>query len=304
MFAWKGYVMNDHIQDFLHYLVVEKRLSQNTISSYERDLNAYVRFLSDREGICTLNDVERHHITNYLYKLKQEGKAVATIARTLSTLRTFHHFLLREEVVDRDVTIHIDSPKAERKLPQVLTTKEVDRLLEAANDKSPSGLRNKAMLEVLYASGIRVSELIELNLNDIHLTMGFIRTIGKGNKERIVPIGTMAIQAVLEYLENGRQALVKNRKENALFVNRLGKRLTRQGFWKIIKKLASQANIQKTLTPHTLRHSFATHLLENGADLRSVQEMLGHADISTTQIYTHVTKKRLSDVYSTFHPRA
>ncbi|PWA13168.1 site-specific tyrosine recombinase XerD [Pueribacillus theae] len=296
--------MNDHIQDFLHFLIVEKRLSKNTVLAYKRDLVAYQNYLKEKENITSVEEINRVHILNHLAELKKLGKAMTTVVRTLSSIRAFHQFLLREEIVQQDATVHIETPKTERKLPRVLSESEVERLLSISNANTPIGLRNKAMLEVLYATGVRVSELIGLNLNDVHMAMGFIQTIGKGNKERMIPIGKLANKAISEYLTYGRPKLIKNKKENALFVNGRGSRLTRQGFWKMIKKLAVEANIKKELTPHTLRHSFATHLLENGADLRAVQEMLGHADISTTQIYTHVTKHRLKDVYKEFHPRA
>lgn len=296
--------MHDHIQDFLHFLLVERRLSDNTIAAYERDLKNYCSFLREKKQINSFADVKRSHVVQYLQELNETGKAVTTIARTLSSLRAFHRYLLRENEADDDATIHIDTPKTERKLPRVLSITEVDRLLAAPDIRTIPGLRNKAMLELLYASGIRVSELINLNEDDLHLTMGFVQVVGKGNKERIVPIGEAAIDALTHYLNNGRNELLKGKPTKALFLNRFGTRLTRQGFWKIVKMLAQSVNIHKELTPHTLRHSFATHLLENGADLRAVQEMLGHADISTTQIYTHVTNKRLKEVYAEFHPRA
>lgn len=295
--------MNDHLQDFLHFLLVERRLSVNTISAYERDLKAYVLYLT-RENIHSLQHVSRVHVLNYLTYLREQKLAASTLARTLSTLRSFHQFLLREEAVTADATRDIATPTIERRLPKILSEQEVERLLSAPSTNTPLGLRNKAMLEVLYATGVRVSELMNINLNDLHLTESFIQTVGKGKKERLIPIGKMASEAIMNYLRNGRVKLVKAKKTDALFVNRLGDRLTRQGFWKIIKQLAVKVNIKKEITPHTIRHSFATHLLENGADLRVVQEMLGHADISTTQIYTHVSRRRLKDVYTQFHPRA
>ncbi|MBM7701650.1 site-specific tyrosine recombinase XerD [Metabacillus iocasae] len=297
--------MKDQIQDFIHYLVVERGLAKNTIDSYERDLKKYVQFLQSVEQLQTVNEVSRTHIVSFLRYLKDQQKSSKTIARHIASIRSFHQFLLREKVAEQDPTVHIETPQLERKLPKVLSTEEVDALLSSSNTRTPLGIRDKAMLEVLYATGIRVSELVNLNISDVHLTMGFIRCLGKGNKERIVPIGRMATEMISTYLNQARPALTKQRSvDESLFVNHHGKRLTRQGFWKILKKLAREARIEKELTPHTLRHSFATHLLENGADLRAVQEMLGHADISTTQIYTHVTKTRLKDVYNQFHPRA
>lgn len=296
--------MNDQLQDFLHYLVVERGLSQNTISSYKRDLKKYIQFQQEVEKIQSLEEVSRLHIISFLKHVKELGHSSKTIARHIASIRSFHQFLLRDKAVSHDPTVHIETPQPERTLPKVLSMEEVEQLLDAPELDTAFGLRDKAMIEVLYATGIRVSELIGLNLGDIHLTMGFLRCIGKGNKERIIPIGRAATESLENYINHARGKLVGKTKTDALFLNHHGNRLSRQGFWKILKRLTEEANIKKDLTPHTLRHSFATHLLENGADLRAVQEMLGHADISTTQIYTHVTKARLKDVYKTFHPRA
>lgn len=297
--------MELHIKDFMHYLIVERGLAKNTIESYQRDLVKYVQYLKHVEQLIDYNDVTRVNILSFLKHLHEQNKSSKTIARHIASIRAFHQFLLREKAAEQDPSVHIETPQLERKLPKVLSAAEVEALLSIPNSSTPFGIRDKAMLELLYATGMRVSELMNLNLDDVHLTMGFIRCFGKGSKERIVPIGRMAAEAVEAYLTQARPLLIKKQKdETALFVNHHGRRLTRQGFWKILKKLASEAKIEKELTPHTLRHSFATHLLENGADLRAVQEMLGHADISTTQIYTHVTKTRLKDVYNQFHPRA
>lgn len=297
--------MEDRLRDFIHFLIVEKGLAKNTIESYERDLKSYLKYLKKIEDIGDLNDVQRVQIIHFLAYLKDGGKSSKTLARHIASIRAFHQFLLRERAVKQDPTVHIESPQSERSLPKVLSLKEVERLLETPQGNDHFSIRDKAMLELLYATGIRVSELIGLTLGDLHLSMGFIRCIGKGNKERIIPIGKSAAAALEEYLSEGRPKFVsKNHRDESLFLNLYGKKLSRQGFWKILKGLALKAGIQKDLTPHTLRHSFATHLLENGADLRAVQEMLGHADISTTQIYTHITKSRLRDVYSKFHPRA
>ncbi|MGG3891812.1 site-specific tyrosine recombinase XerD [Metabacillus fastidiosus] len=297
--------MRDQIKDFIHYLVVERGLSSNTIVSYERDLKSYYQFLSEEENIDSFNEVSRLHIIQFLKKLKDSNKSSKTIARHTASIRSFHQFLLREKAASSDPSVQIESPQIERSLPKILSLEEVEKLLDTPLLTSPFGYRDKAMLELLYATGIRVSEMIQLNLADVHLTMGFIRCYGKGNKERIVPIGRAATEAITSYIERGRVHLLSAKHPtDALFLNHHGKRISRQGFWKNLKKITIQANIKKELTPHTLRHSFATHLLENGADLRAVQEMLGHADISTTQIYTHVTKTRLKDVYKQFHPRA
>ncbi|MBO0995323.1 site-specific tyrosine recombinase XerD [Bacillus sp. SD088] len=297
--------MHDEMQDFIHFLTVEKGLSQNTIVSYKRDLKRYLEYLQQVEQVKKLNDVTRIHIIQFLAFLKKEGKSSKTLARHIASIRAFHQFLLRDKVVDHDPSVHLETPKMERTLPQVLSFREVEKLLNTPDLTTSYGIRDKAMMELLYATGIRVSELINLDLDNVHLTMGFVRCIGKGDKERIIPLGQMASDSVEQYLRESRPQLRKTKyKTEALFLNHHGNRLTRQGFWKIIKKLAAEANVEKDLTPHTLRHSFATHLLENGADLRAVQEMLGHADISTTQIYTHVTKTRLKDVYTKYHPRA
>ncbi|WP_100331475.1 site-specific tyrosine recombinase XerD [Bacillus xiapuensis] len=297
--------MKDQLQDFIHYMIVEKQLAKNTVAAYERDLKHYLLFLDKVEQLSSLNDVTRTHIVQFLNHLKEEGKSGKTIVRHIASIRSFHQFLLRDKAVEHDPSVHIETPKTEKKLPKVLSLEEVEALLAAPDPSTPLGKRDQAMLELLYATGIRVSELISLNIEDIHLMMGFVRCVGKGNKERIIPIGKTAITVLEDYLQTGRAQLIsKKQASEALFLNHRGSRLTRQGFWKILKALARKSNIQKELTPHTLRHSFATHLLENGADLRAVQEMLGHADISTTQIYTHVTKTRMKDVYTKFHPRA
>jgi integrase/recombinase XerD len=297
--------MEDGLKDFTHYLIVEKGLASNTIVSYERDLKSYLKYLKNVENLKNFNEVQRPHIVHFLAHLKDQGKSSRTLARHVASIRSFHQFLLREKAADHDPSVHIESPQLEKTLPKVLSLEEVETLLESPDASTHYGIRDKAMLELLYATGIRVSELIGLKLGDVHVTMGFVRCIGKGNKERIIPIGHTAIEAIEQYVQKGRPLFVsKKNHDDALFLNHHGRGLTRQGFWKILKGLARDAGIQKELTPHTLRHSFATHLLENGADLRAVQEMLGHADISTTQIYTHVTKTRLKDVYKQFHPRA
>ncbi len=284
-------------------MIVEKGLAQNTIVAYERDLKGYIQYIQKVEQVVSWQEVKRSHIVAFLHHLKMQNKSSKTLARHIASVRSFHQFMLREHIAEHDPSVHIETPQAERKLPKVLSVAEVEGLLQAP-DNTPFGIRDKAMLELLYATGLRVSELIQLDLADVHMTMGFVRCVGKGNKERIIPLGRLATEAISTYIERGRASLVGKYTTNALFLNHQGNRLTRQGFWKILKKLAQKANIQKDLTPHTLRHSFATHLLENGADLRAVQEMLGHADISTTQIYTHVSKVRLKDVYKQFHPRA
>lgn len=297
--------MENQIRDFIHFLTIEKGLAKNTLVSYERDLRSYWSYLKDVENINDWNDSRRVNILHFLVHLKDQGKSSKTVARHIASIRSFHQFLLREKVTDQDPSIHIETPKPERSLPKVLSMEEVEALLEAPKVLDEFGLRDKAMLELMYATGMRVSELIFMDVGDVHGSMGFVRCVGKGKKERIIPIGQTALSAIEHYLEGarGRLASPKHRTDS-LFLNHHGNRLTRQGFWKILKKLVKSAQIEKEITPHTLRHSFATHLLMNGADLRAVQEMLGHADISTTQIYTHITNVRIKDVYSKFHPRA
>ncbi|MGF6948556.1 integrase/recombinase XerD [Neobacillus sp. B4I6] len=295
--------MDEQLKDFMDYLIVEKGSAQNTIMAYERDLKSYLHYLINVESVHSLNDVQRVHIVHFLRFLKEQGKSSKTLARHIASVRAFHQFLLRAKATDQDPSVQIETPRLERSLPNVLSLQEVEILLDTPNTQDHFGIRDKAMLELLYATGIRVSELIGLEIDNIQLTMGFVRC--NGNKERIIPIGRAAADAIKHYLEDGRPRFTSaKQQDHALFLNHQGKQLTRQGFWKILKKLAREAGIDKELTPHTLRHSFATHLLENGADLRAVQEMLGHADISTTQIYTHVSKTKLKDVYSKFHPRA
>ncbi|QQE72851.1 site-specific tyrosine recombinase XerD [Brevibacillus composti] len=291
------------IDQFIHFLSVEKGLSPNTLESYQRDMIAYTSYLQE-QGVTRIEDSTRTQIIGYLMSLQEKGRATATLSRNMASIRAFYQFLVRDKYIEKDPSIHLETPKIEKRLPKVLSVEEVERLLDSPPVNHPAGLRDKAMLELLYATGIRVSELVNLNVMDVNLDMGFVKCMGKGSKERIIPLGSVAIQMVRHYLQAGRPRLVKEPGETALFLNHLGKRITRQGFWKIIKRYGLKANVKTEITPHTLRHSFATHLLENGADLRSVQEMLGHADISTTQIYTHVTRTRIKDIYAKTHPRA
>ncbi|MDI3257302.1 MAG: site-specific tyrosine recombinase XerD [Kyrpidia sp.] len=295
--------MKTMIERFIRYLAIEKGLAPSTLGSYQSDLVRYADFL-EHSGCRDWPDSSRRHIVAYLAHLQKLGRAPATVSRHLASMRSFYQFLEREGLMEANPTGQLDSPKADKRLPRVLNVDEVERLLAAPEGRTPMGLRDRAMLELLYATGIRVSELVFLDVADVNLNMGYVKCYGKGSKERIVPLGSAALDAAHRYLTHGRPRLLKNGDPGALFLNHQGRRLTRQGFWKILKKHARTAGIQKVITPHTLRHSFATHLLENGADLRAVQEMLGHADISTTQIYTHVTQTRLKDVYLRTHPRA
>ena len=295
--------MNEEINDYLHYLTIERGLSLNTRKSYERELLQYLHYLED-EQITSWQDVDRYVVINYLEKMHDEKKAPATVTRMITSLRRFHQFLRQERLTDHDPMQHIDTPKKVQKLPSTLSLTEVERLIETPDTTKNLGIRDRAILEVMYATGMRVSELVGLKLSDLHLSLGLVQTLGKGDKERIIPLGDYAIQWLERYLDEARPLLVANPSETHVFVNHHGTGLSRQGIWKNLKQLVREAGINKEVTPHTLRHSFATHLLENGADLRTVQELLGHADISTTQIYTHITKKRMTDVYKQHFPRA
>lgn len=295
--------MDEWIERFLEYLTVERGLARNTLESYGRDLRVFRSYLFEHT-IIDLQVVQQRHISAFLNYLHEIGRANSTISRNLACVRSFFHFLAREGAIAQDPTIHVETPKIEKKLPRVLLPEEVERLLGAPDRTTSTGLRDYAMLELLYATGIRVSELVSLHCSHVHLSGGFLRCMGKGGKERIIPVGQYALIAMQAYLESGRPTFLRHAQENAMFLNHHGTQMSRQGFWKILKKYAREARILKDITPHTLRHSFATHLLERGADLRAVQEMLGHADISTTQIYTHVTKGRLKEVYASAHPRA
>lgn len=296
--------MQYEIQDFLHYLTIERGLSKNTIVSYKRDLDAYTLFLNENERVTKWSEVTRMNILSFLAKSKKDKKSAKTLARYTASIRSFHQFMIREKIVHNDPSSFVESPKLEKSLPKALSTDETNRFLETCNTGTKFDLRDKAIIELMYATGMRVTELIDLEIDSLVSELGFIRCIGKGNKERIIPVGSIALEALETYIEYGRIRLVSDKKSStALFLNHHGQKFTRQGLWKIIKKRATEAGIETNITPHTLRHSFATHLLMNGADLRAVQEMLGHADISTTQIYTHVTNTRLKDVHTEFHPR-
>lgn len=296
--------MQDEIQDFLHYLMIERGLSKNTIISYNRDLEAYLVFLNENEKITVWKNVTRTNILSFLAKSKLEKKSPRSLARYISSIKSFHQFLIREKIVENDPSSFVESPKISKSLPKALSIEETSLFLQTCNDGTKFDLRDKAIIELMYATGMRVTELIDLEFDSLVLELGFIRVIGKGNKERIVPVGSFALDALDIYLQHGRARLENaKRPSTALFLNHHGQRFSRQGLWKVIKKRAEEAGIETNITPHTLRHSFATHLLMNGADLRAVQELLGHADISTTQIYTHITNTRLKEVHSQFHPR-
>jgi len=294
--------MKQLLRDYLNFQSVERGLAKNSLQAYEGDLNKYLEFL-EKNKIRSVDKISYQDVLNYLTSLKKKGLASTTISRNVAAIKTFHKFLVREGTTENFPTANLKFPKIPRKLPKVFSVDEVVKLLEQPHGQVPASLRDKAILEVLYGAGTRVSELVFLNVDDIDFESGYIRVFGKGSKERIVPVGSYALEAISEYIKKGRIKLIKGYHSGALFLNQHGKRLTRQGCWKILNKYAKQAGLED-IHPHSLRHSFATSLLQAGADLRSVQEMLGHADISTTQIYTHVTREHLKEVYMLTHPKA
>lgn len=294
--------MSQLVQAYQDYLLNIKRASANTVASYMRDIRQFVTYL-DEHTAMELESVDRDCVSAYIASLTAQGKSAATVARCLASLKSLFNYLLERDLVPRNPVYHIEVAKSERKLPQILTGKEVELLLAQPKCTDWKGYRDKAMLELLYATGIRVSELISLDIGDLNLPGGFIKCSGNG-KVRIIPLYPAAIKALSDYASEIRPKLIAEPTETALFVNLNGERMSRQGFWKIIKHYQETAQIEKDITPHTLRHSFAAHLLENGADLRSIQEMLGHSDISSTQIYAQLVKQNLKAVYNKFHPRA
>ena len=301
--------MRDLVNAFLNYLAIEKGFSANTVSAYRNDLDQLTGFI---EGTASAkgfkaewSSVDRNLLISYIIDLKDRNYSSATVARKVAAVKSFFAFLVAERKVQNDPTENISSPKVNKSLPKPLSLTEIDALLaEPAKSSTPEAMRDVAMLELLYAGGMRVSELMDLNVNDINLKAGFVRCLGKGSKERIIPVHDRAVRSVKEYISESRPHLLKGKEEQALFLNRRGDRLTRQGFWLILKGHAKSAGIKKVVTPHTLRHSFATHILNGGADLRAVQELLGHANISSTQIYTHLTSEHVRHAYDKAHPRA
>lgn len=293
--------MDTFLAAYMQYLTDEKHASANTISSYMRDLRQFASYAGDRQ--LKPQDVTQTHISTYLSFLSGQGKSSATVSRSLASIKGFFHYLLNQNVVEENPALHVTAEKTEKKLPQVLTGKEVERLLAQPKCNDMKGYRDKAMLELLYATGIRVTELISLNITDVNLAGNFIRCESKG-KERVIPLYPAAVDALAVYMQNIRPKMIANMDEQALFVNVSGDRMSRQGFWKIVKSYQEKAEIDKDITPHTLRHSFATHLLENGADLHAIQEMMGHSDISSTQVYAQLVKQHLKTVYNKAHPKA
>ena len=294
--------MTDYIAAYREYLAEEKQASANTLSSYIRDLTQFQSWLITNDA-ADLRKVKKDTINEYLLHMNHSGKSPATVTRSTASIKSFYNYMVQIGAVKTNPAKAVVAMKVERKYPEILTNREVELFLEQPKCVDEKGFRDHAMLELLYATGIRVSELIGLNVNDVNLSAGFIRCQSKG-KERIVPLYSAAVKALEDYVKDIRPRIVADEEEQALFVNMNGERMSRQGFWKIVKHYQETAGISKDITPHTLRHSFAVHLLENGADLRSIQEMLGHADISSTQIYAHIIKKHLKDVYQKAHPRA
>lgn len=296
--------MERYIKAFMDFIYYDKGLSANTQAAYRRDLKKFAGYLHRYCQVDCWEDVNKGHIINFLAWEMDQKAANSSVARSFSSIKGLFKFLVTEEYIGLNPTTDLETPKIKRKLPKVLTIEEVDKLMEQPNVLLALGLRDRAMLELMYGTGIRVSELLSLQLEDINIMAGFLRCLGKGRKERIVPVNQTSILWIERYLAKSRSLLARGTSDRILFLNAHGKKMSRQGFFKILANYGDKSGIAKDLTPHTLRHSFATHLLENGADLRAVQEMLGHSDISTTQIYTHLTKSRLREVYHQCHPRA
>lgn len=294
--------MDKYIDLFLDYCNVERGLAKNTVISYRRDLEAYLKFLESvaKKGIAFSS---RDDIRDFMFYEKDKGLSASSIARNVTSLRMFYRFLAREKLIKTDVSTYIDSPKLWKRIPDILDLSEVERLIEAADLNTRQGIRDRAILELMYATGMRVSEVSNLKQGDVNTDVGFVRCWGKGKKERLIPLGKKAILAIARYVERARPQQIKRGAVQELFLSRSGKRISRISLWKLVKGYAKKARIKKSMKPHILRHSFATHLLERGADLRSVQEMLGHANIATTQIYTHIDRERLKSIHKMFHPR-
>ena len=293
--------MDKQIKLFLEFLQNDKKLSSNTLQSYKRDILQYQNYI-DKHKLNYLK-MDKEQIEKYLKSLSKANKKPSTISRNLATIRAFNQFLIRTKKIKKDPTDGVHSPKVEKKVPSVLTAKEVELLLEQPKNIDLKGIRDKAMLEFAYATGMRVTEIISLDITDVNIEESYV-TCNSGHNKRNIPLGSISLQALTDYIEKARPVLIKDEKDKALFVNINGKRLTRQGFWKIVKYYKEQAHISKDITPHVLRHSFATHLLRNGADLKSIQTMLGHSDISSTQVYMQFKNENLKDIYNKAHPRA
>lgn len=294
--------MNTYVKEYTSFMTDIRHKSLNTVESYKRDVTQYISYL-DGTGVTDISSTTKTTVLSYLLYLQKEGRASSTVSRTLASLRSYYLFMMQNGVVKSNPTSNLEAPHVEKKIPKILSGEEVELLLEQPKNCDNKGIRDKAMLELLYATGIRVSELINLDVSDVNVPMSFVRCKG-GKKERIIPMGHQAKEALENYINNVRKYMVKDENETALFVNCSGARLSRQGFWKLIKYYQHIAGIETDITPHTLRHSFAAHLLENGADLHSIQEMMGHADISSTQVYSRMMNSKIKDVYAKAHPRA
>ncbi len=294
--------MNTYVKEYTSFMTDIRHKSLNTVESYKRDVTQYISYL-DGTGVTDISSTTKTTVLSYLLYLQKEGRASSTVSRTLASLRSYYLFMMQNGVVKSNPTSNLEAPHVEKKIPKILSGEEVELLLEQPKNCDNKGIRDKAMLELLYATGIRVSELINLDISDVNVPMSFVRCKG-GKKERIIPMGHQAKDALENYINNVRKYMVKDENETALFVNCSGARLSRQGFWKLIKYYQHIAGIETDITPHTLRHSFAAHLLENGADLHSIQEMMGHADISSTQVYSRMMNSKIKDVYAKAHPRA
>ncbi len=289
---------------YFDYLLIERGMAQNTLESYGRDLRRYIFFIEEDKKINDINKITPEVIVEYLSRIRDEGLAANSMNRSLAALRGFYKYLLREKILTENPLANIELAKVWMKLPETISKEEMKIILAQPGNQSNADIRNAAMLELLYATGIRVSELINLTMNSMNWQVGFLIVMGKGSKERIVPIGKIAYDCTRRYVDEIRPRLMQKKRTDVLFLNRFGKKFTRQGFWKIVAGYAKKAGLQKKVYPHTFRHSFASHLLEGGADLRTVQVMLGHSDISTTQIYTHITRERLKEVHRKYHPRS
>jgi integrase/recombinase XerD len=296
--------MDDLIDAYLNHLAVEKGYSRNTLEAYSRDLRVYTEFMRNGCGRRDITEISSDDVLSYLTSLKRKGLRENSVNRAMAAVRGFHKFHLRERRIEHNPVALIESSKVWARLPDTLNVQEMEHLLVQPGQRTPAGLRDTAMLELLYATGIRVTELLSLSVNSINWQVGYLIVMGKGGKERIVPIGEAANKSLSRYVEQVRPLYLGGRMSDVLFLNRFGSAMTRQGFWKIVKKYAALADLSKKVHPHTFRHSFATHLLEGGADLRSVQIMLGHVDVSTTQIYTHISRRHLKDVHRRYHPRS
>lgn len=294
--------MNTYVKEYTSFMTDIRHKSLNTVESYKRDVTQYISYL-DGTGVTDISSTTKTTVLSYLLYLQKEGRASSTVSRTLASLRSYYLFMMQNGVVKSNPTSNLEAPHVEKKIPKILSGEEVELLLEQPKNCDNKGIRDKAMLELLYATGIRVSELINLDVSDVNVPMSFIRCNG-GKKERIIPMGHQAKDALENYINNVRKYMVRDENETALFVNCSGARLSRQGFWKLIKYYQHIAGIETDITPHTLRHSFVAHLLENGADLHSIQEMMGHADISSTQVYSRMMNSKIKDVYAKAHPRA